>query len=274
MTDPFRERFADALAVLERRAPFRPDILFVLGSGLADVFDDREPAAVFSPDDLPDFPRSGVAGHRGDLAFVEAEGRRAMIARGRTHLYEGRSVVESLATVWLAWKLGARAVAIGNAAGGVSPDYRPGDLMLASSFNAWFLKHKMRDAVRGTSERATESAECPSPRLNRLLREAALDAGVRLEEGVYFYTSGPSYETPAEVRMIRRLGGDAVGMSSAHEALFAARKGMEVASISVIANKAAGLSASPLSHTEVTTVAAEAGVRFANVVDGFLRRFR
>ncbi|MBD3409958.1 MAG: purine-nucleoside phosphorylase, partial [Ignavibacteriales bacterium] len=187
MIDPFRERFAEALAVLERRAPFPPDLLLVLGSGLAAAFDDYEPEAVFTPDDLPGFPRSGVAGHRGDVAFFEAEGRRVMLARGRTHLYEGRSVVESLATVWLARRLGARTALIGNAAGGVSPNLKAGDLMLASSFNAWLVKRRLREAIRGTDERATQGAECPSPRLNDLLRESAIDAGVRLEEGVYFY---------------------------------------------------------------------------------------
>jgi purine-nucleoside phosphorylase len=143
-----------------------------------------------------------------------------------------------------------------NAAGGVNPDLTPGDLMLNTSFNSVFIKKELTELLGHASiEKRNEYLDFPSDSLNRIIRKAAVQENISLKEGVYWYGKGPSYETPAEIRMVSKLGGDAVGMSTAHEAVYASSLEMKVASISCITNYAAGISSEKLSHDEVTATA-------------------
>jgi purine-nucleoside phosphorylase len=230
----------DDLAKFCRNLP--PQVAIVLGSGLNDVAD-RWPV-IFSVafTDIPDLPKTGVVGHKGQLSLHGLHGRRLLIFQGRVHFYEGHSVDAVTRPIQVARELGVRQLLLTNAAGGIGPMQIPGSLMLLQGHincqrNSWWPN--------------VEIVRIYSTRLQELLRVAAISAKVRLREGIYAGVTGPNYETPAEVRALRTIGADAVGMSTVHEAEAAHQWGLEVAAISCVANWAAGLSQQPLTHHDV-----------------------
>ena len=169
--------------------------------------------------------------------------------------------------VFISYKLGCKRIFITNAAGGVNTNFQPGDLMLIKSFNTIFIKKEITQLIKIASEKGKENlSDFTSGKFNSIIKNAALKEGIELKEGVYWYNKGPAYETPAEIQMVSGFGGDAVGMSSAHEAVFAAFLGMQVSSVSLITNLAAGLSPRKLSHKEVTETANLAKSKFERLV--------
>lgn len=237
---------------LRRRLPELPETAVVLGSGLGGAALGR-PRATIPYRSIPGFPRPSVAGHAGELSLVG----RAAVLRGRVHFYEGGTLEEVARPVRALALLGVRTLVLTNAAGGIAPGLRPGDLMLIADH----LNLMGANPLRGGA-RFTDLTEVYDAGLRR--RAKALDG--RLREGVYAAVAGPSYETPAEVRMLRRLGADAVGMSTVPEAIAARAAGLRVLGISVIANRAAGLSRGGISHEEVLRVTAAAGERLAGLL--------
>lgn len=248
-----------------------PDIAMVLGSGLGYFAEKVKIISSFSTAAMPGYPPSTITGHEGKIHFAEYEGKKLLLFQGRIHPYEGYKIEECTLPVWISYKLGCRNIFLTNAAGGINFNFKPGDLMLILSFAGSAIKKELTSLI-GLADPVSRNGmlDFPSKKLNNLLKQAALEEKIELKEGVYWYTKGPSYETPAEIRMMRTFGGDAVGMSTSHEALFASYMGMNVASISCISNYASGISQTKLSHKEVTETANKVSEKFENLVKRFI----
>lgn len=249
-------KYSGIVSQIKKTIPFEPEICVVLGSGLGDFADKVETKYSISTSSIEGYPKSTVQGHQGFLHFAEYSGKKLLIVQGRIHFYEGYHLSECVLPIHVASKLNCSKVILTNAAGGVNHQFKPGDLMLASSFNSINIKKEITDLIGLTTlNQKINFIDFPSERINSVIRDAALHENIALKEGVYWITKGPSYETCAEVQMIKKFGGDAVGMSTVHEAIYASVVGMQTASISCITNFAAGLSSQKLSHNEVMETA-------------------
>ncbi|MFN2433395.1 MAG: purine-nucleoside phosphorylase [Gemmatimonadota bacterium] len=262
-----------ALAWIRARTSFVPEVGLVLGSGLGQLADAVVPELGAAYAELPGFPRATAPGHAGRLVLGTLEGRRVCVFRGRFHLYEGYLPREATAPIRLLDELGAGVLVVTNAAGIVNPRFRPGTLMLLDDqINLLWsspLVGRSPDEVRDPFPDMSRPFD---PELRELVRDAALALGVPLVEGVYAAVSGPSYETPAEVRFLRRFGADAVGMSTVPEVLVARERGLRVLGLSCLTNLAAGLSPGPLTHEEVLEAGARAAPRLEALIRRLLRR--
>ena len=239
-------------AYLRDIVPEPPEIAIVLGSALGPFADSIENPVVVNYCDIPNFLVSTVASHAGRLIFGTVAGKRVVCMSGRFHYYEGYDFEQLSIPVRVLKGLGVRALILTNAAGAVNPDYRPGDLMVISDH----IKLMGASPMRGPNDEAIgprffDVSRMYSPELRAIALEEAADSGLRVHEGVYFFMPGPQFETPAEIRAIRLLGGDAVGMSTVTEALTAAHCGLPVLGISFLTNYAAGVSDQPISDDEV-----------------------
>lgn len=249
-------KYKNLLKEIEKQTPFIPDLAIILGSGLGNFADRVEVSRTISTSTLTDYPKSTIPGHEGKIHFSKIAGKKVILFQGRIHLYEGYSIYQCILPVFISDKLGCRKIILTNAAGGMNPLFRPGDLMLTTSFNGIVLKKELTELIGISSEQGKKNFYyMPSLILNEKVRKAAEIEKIDLKDGVYWYTKGPSYETPAEIRYMSKFGGDAVGMSTIHEAVFAGYLGMETVSISCITNYAAGLTEKKLSHSEVTETA-------------------
>jgi purine-nucleoside phosphorylase len=241
----------EALAVIRKRTTLVPKTALVLGSGLGVLAEGVAWDRSIPTEEIPGLPRSTVAGHSGRLLFGRWSGRSVVVAQGRSHLYEGYTAEEVTRLVRLFAGLGAKALVLTNAAGGISPRMAPGTLMLVEDqVNLQWRAPGAGGAApnpRGLFSRPTYS-----PDLLAKAARAAVNAGVRTERGVLGVTLGPSYETRAEILMLERMGADAVCMSTAAEVAAANEIGLPVACVSCITNWAAGKSPAPLRHEEVT----------------------
>lgn len=247
------------------------DAAVVLGSGLSDYAASVEGAIEMPYGDIPHFLSPAVSGHAGALYSIEVVGGRVLAFAGRVHTYEGWDMSDVVFGARVAAASGCSAVLLTNAAGGLGDGFEPGDLVAIRDH----LNLTGRNPLVGPNDermgpRFPDMSEVYSVRLRGLLGHAFAAAGVPYKEGVYAWFLGPSYETPAEVQMAKRMGADLVGMSTVPEAIALRHMGVEVAGISLVTNLAAGVSPTPLSHTEVTATAAEARQRFTAVLDSFL----
>ena len=247
-----------------------PDAALILGSGLGGLADQIEESVRIPFSAIPGFPQATVAGHAGALVAGRLDGRRVVALAGRFHLYEGHPPQLAAYPVRIVHALGAPLLVVSNAAGGLRRSFRPGDLMLISDHIDLMWRNPLTGPAEPGDERSPDMSDAYDAALRQLVRRQALELGVALHEGVYLGLLGPSYETPAEVRMLERLGADAVGMSTIPEVTVARALGMRVVGISCITNMACGLTMSPPSHDEVLAVAAAVGERFARLVRGVL----
>ncbi len=247
------------------------EVAVVLGSGLSDYAatlpDRRE--VVYS--EIPGFPVPAVAGHAGTAVSAAFPAGNALVLAGRVHLYEGWSPAEIVFGVRAAVLAGCRTVILTNAAGGAGSNLEPGDLVVITDH----ISLTGRTPLLGPNDdrlgpRFPDMSEVYSRRLRALAHDVAARAQVALKEGVYTWFTGPAYETPAEVEMARRVGGDLVGMSTVPEAIAARHMGAEVLGLSLVTNLAAGISPTPLSHDDVKEAAAAASGRVTAVLDGLL----
>jgi len=268
VTDPARA----AQAVAQRLGARRPAVAIVLGSGLGFLADEvRDPLRIRYAD-IPGFPEPGVAGHKGELVAGLLEKVPVLVQAGRFHLYEGHDAATAALPVRVFARLGVKTLIVTNAAGGIRPTFGSGTLMLiADHINLMFRNPLVGPVLKG-EERFPDMSDPYDRELRTLAREAAREAHVALEEGVYVALLGPSYETPAEVRMLARLGADAVGMSTVPEVIAARALGIRCLGFSIVTNPASGLTAQPLSHQEVLAASAAAGTGLVTVVKGVLRR--
>ncbi len=262
-----------AAAISAKTGRAQHDAAIVLGSGLSD-YAVSLPGAVEVPySELPHFPVPGVAGHAGSLFSAELDGTSILAFAGRVHTYEGWEMSDVVFGVRTAVASGAGTVVLTNAAGGVGDGLGPGDLVLLRDH----LNLTGRSPLVGPNDerlgtRFPDMSEAYSADLRTLARRAAAEVGVDLTEGVYAWFLGPTYETPAEVEMARRMGADLVGMSTVPEAIALRHMGARVLGISLVTNLAAGISPTPLSHDEVKETAALARDRFTRLLDAILPR--
>lgn len=268
-------RLSYALAWVRGKTDLAPVAGLVLGSGLGDFVDRLERGVSIPYEEIPSFPVSRVPGHVGRLVIgelVTPEGTVAVAAmQGRVHGYEGWSGEDVAFGARVLCALGVKLLLVTNAAGGVNPTYAPGDLVrIVDHLNLSGVNPLVGANDERLGPRFPDLSEAYDARLGALLEDAAARAGVTLRRGVYACMPGPSYETPAEIRMLRLLGADLVGMSTVPEVIAARHMGVPVAGLSVVTNFAAGLSRRPLSHEEVAETAGRVRDRLAAVVEGFL----
>ncbi len=261
---------AAARALRERIGGSVPALGLVLGSGLGDIADVITKATVVPYAELPGFPSIGVEGHSGRLIAGELEGKLVIALAGRFHLYEGHSPDVAALPVRILNALGVRSLLLSNAAGGIRRTLRSGDLMLIEDHIDLMWRHPLPGAVRPDELRFPDVSAPYDRELLALLRRAALESDLPVIEGVYCGVLGPSYETPAEVRMLERIGADAVGMSTVPEAIVARALGMRVAGVSCVTNPAAGLALAPVSHDDVLETARRVRKRFETLVRRFI----
>lgn len=261
-----------ALTLLKERAPFVPELAIVLGSGLGALADCAEAkAGVAIPFTDLGFPPQTVQGHGGKMIFCELEGHRVVLQAGRFHFYEGNPMSLCTAPMRIYGSLGVKAVVHTNAAGAVNPAYAVGQLMVLSDHINFMGTNPLIGPNVEPGARFQDMTAAYDPELRRQLRVAAQGLGQTLQEGVYLAVTGPSYETPAEIRAFRALGADAVGMSTVPEAIVARHAGLKVAGISCLCNMAAGMLPQPLTHAEVLEAGAASGQAFQALIRAFVR---
>ncbi|MCC8081552.1 MAG: purine-nucleoside phosphorylase [Lachnospiraceae bacterium] len=237
---------------VRERIDFRPEIALILGSGLGDYADGVQIEAVLDYQDIEGFPVSTVQGHRGRFLFGFVQNVPVVIMQGRVHYYEGYSMSDVVLPVRLMGMLGAKILFLTNAAGGIQDGMQAGDLMLITDQISDFVPSPLIGPNPGElGVRFPDMSRIYREDLQDAVRRAAARLDISLKEGVYIQLTGPNYESPAEIRMCRTLGADAVGMSTACEAIAANHMGMRVCGISCISNLAAGISEKPLTHAEV-----------------------
>ena len=271
LPDTLYDRVHAAAQAVRGRSDFMPKVGLILGSGLGGYADGFSKSIVIPYGDIPHFPVSHVQGHKGRLVLGERAGACCVAMQGRVHMYEGHpaSLVSFPARVMVA--LGARILIITNAAGGLNPAWKPGTLMLIRDHIDMLRDH----ALRGPNDdrlgpRFPDMTTAYAPELRKLAKRAAASANVNLEEGVYVAMPGPTYETPAEVKMLQTMGADATGMSTVPEVCVARHMGARVIGISCITNQAAGITGNPLSHEEVTETANRVRSEFEALLDSIL----
>jgi purine-nucleoside phosphorylase len=257
----------DELTVQVRSAP--PEVAIVLGSGLSGVADGCETSCRVPFSDVPELAAPSVPGHRGFLQLGSWAGRRVLVFEGRLHRYEGHSWEAVTAPVRIAHSLGARVLLLTNAAGGIHDALVPGSLMAVRDQIEWTWPYCWRRP--GLGEMGSNRPSPYSPRLLRLLGQAAEARGITLNTGVYAAVTGPCYETPAEIRALWVWGADAVGMSTAREIQTGHDLGMECAAVCCITNRAAGLASAPINHEEVLHTAAAQSERVTRLLEAFLQ---
>jgi len=247
------------------------DVALVLGSGLGRYSEGLGNAVSIPYADIPNMPTAAVAGHAGNLVVGDGGGRRVAAMQGRAHLYEGWSPQEVVFGVRLMAQLGAHTLIVTNAAGGIAPQLSPGDLMaITDQLNLTGTSSLLGPNDERLGPRFIDMTDAYDPGLIDTASKVARRLGFELRRGVYAGLLGPAYETPAEVRMLRTLGADAVGMSTVLEVLAARHLGMRVLGISCISNLAAGISDRPLSHEEVRETASRVETRFESLLSGIL----
>lgn len=273
-----RSQVEEAAEMIRRHTKQRPQIGLILGSGLARLADDIEDGDTIAVEDIPHWPVSTVAGHSGHLVVGSLQGKRVIALRGRVHFYEGYSIQRITFPVHVMHRLGIETLIVTNAAGGMNPQYGPGDLMLIRN-------HINMPGLAGNNPLRGPNDEAIGPRfpdmtapydtdLRELAHEVANEAGLSLHEGVYVYVAGPSFETPAELHFLRMVGGDAVGMSTVPSVIVARHAGIRVLGISTITNMALPNPAPDTQHDheEVLEAGESAVPRLARVVRGVVAK--
>jgi purine-nucleoside phosphorylase len=252
---------------VREKTAFVPQIALVLGSGLGDCADGIDVETVIDYHDIKGFPVSTVAGHKGRFVFGYVKGVPVVIMQGRVHYYEGYAMTDVVLPIRLMGMLGAKVLFLTNASGGVQDGMQAGDLMLIKGQIASFVPSPLIGPnVEELGTRFPDMSDMYPECLRSVIRDTAKRLGIPLKEGVYVQFTGPNYESPEEVQMSKILGGDAVGMSTACEAIAARHMGMQVCGISCISNLAAGLSDTPLSHAEIQQTADRVAPLFQQLV--------
>lgn len=263
----------EAAAYIRGQYGTAPEIGLILGSGLGVIADLVEQATVIHYQDIPHFPVSTVEGHAGELLLGTIHGKHVLLMKGRFHLYEGYGVETVSFPVRVMKELGVKTLIVTNAAGGVNTSYEVGDLMLIKDhINFTFSNPLIGPNVNELGVRFPDMSEAYSKRLRKTAQEVASEQGIKLQEGVYIGLLGPSYETPAEIRMVRTLGADAVGMSTVAEVTVARHAGIEVLGFSCISNMAAGILDQPLSHVEVMETTERVKPKFLQLILGIVAK--
>ena len=266
------EKLQKSLASIRKVTDFKPEIGITLGSGLGGLTEKIDKACEISYKDIEGFPVSTVSGHEGKFIFGTLSGKRVVVMSGRVHFYEGYRMEEVVTPVRIMGLLGAKTVLLTNAAGGINLDFKPGDLMMITDHISLFVQNPLLGQnADELGPRFPDMSTVYDRRLQEKIRQAAAATGFDIKEGVYVQLTGPSYETPAEIRMLRKIGADAAGMSTVVEAIAANHMGLRVAGISCITNMAAGILDQPLNHEEVKATADMVKEKFEELVMEFIK---
>lgn len=262
-----------AAKVIRKQMTSQPDIGLILGSGLGVLADEIESRVTIPYTDIPGFPESTVEGHAGQMVIGELEGKTVLAMQGRFHYYEGYGLDEVTFPVRVMKQLNIDKLLVTNAAGGVNPDFEAGDLMIITDH----INNAGANPLIGPNDselgvRFPDMSTAYDPDYQELMEKVAQELGITLQKGVYVWNSGPNYETPAEIRMLQTVGGDAVGMSTVPEVIVAQHSGMKVLGLSCISNMAAGILDQPLSHEEVIETTEKAREDFLKLVKGIIHR--
>ena len=262
------KRIERCLEAVRAKTDFVPEIALVLGSGLGGYADGIKQVAAVDYSDIADFPISTVMGHRGRFVFGYVEDVPVVVMQGRVHYYEGYKMEDVVLPTRLMKLMGAKVLFLTNAAGGINFSFEAGDLMLINDHICMAPSPLIGENLEELGPRFPDMSEVYNKKLRNIVKHTARKLDIALREGVYIQLTGPSYETPAEIRMARTMGADAVGMSTGCEAIAANHAGMKVVGISCISNLAAGVSNKPLSHAEVQETADRTAPLFRKLVTG------
>ncbi|MGL5692543.1 MAG: purine-nucleoside phosphorylase [Peptostreptococcaceae bacterium] len=267
------DKVQESVSFINEKISVKPQIGLILGSGLGVLADEIENPVKIKYNEIPNFPVSTVEGHAGCLVIGNLEGKTVIAMQGRFHYYEGYSQQEITFPVRVMKDLGVETVVVTNAAGGANKSFKPGDLMIIKDH----INLSGSNPLMGPNEnkfgpRFPDMSTAYQAKYVSLVKECAKDLDMEVQEGVYAFFSGPTYETPAEVRMAQILGADAVGMSTAPEVIVASHCGMEVVGISCITNMAAGILDQPLDHEEVIETTQKVKSEFLSLVKAVVNR--
>lgn len=265
------KKLRTCLESVRARTDFQPEIALILGSGLGDYADEIDIEQTLDYTEIEGFPTSTVAGHKGRFVFGRVQGVLVVIMQGRVHYYEGYPMSDVVLPTRLMGLMGAKKLILTNAAGGINPGFQPGCFMLLTDHITTGVPSPLIGPnLDELGPRFPDMSEVYSRRMRSAVKAAAAELNIPLHEGVYVQLTGPAYETPAEIRMCRAWGGDAVGMSTACEALAAKHMGLEICGISCITNLAAGMSDQPLDHKEVQETADRVAVQFKQLITAII----
>ncbi|MEF9840558.1 MAG: purine-nucleoside phosphorylase [Lachnospiraceae bacterium] len=256
---------------LQEQVYFKPKVALVLGTGLGHYADEIQIESTLAYADIEGFPISTVIGHKGRFVFGYVKGVPVVIMQGRVHYYEGYSMSDVVLPIRLMGMMGAEKLILTNAAGGVNYEYEPGDFMLIKDHISQFVPSPLIGPnLDLLGVRFPDMGNVYNKKLRTKIKESACSLNISLREGVYVQLSGPNYETPSEIKMCRILGGDAVGMSTACEAMAANHMGIQVCGISCITNLACGMSEKELNHNEVQETATRVEAQFKQLITGIV----
>lgn len=259
---------------IKERIPFQPRVALVLGSGLGNYADSMDVRGEIGYDEIQDFPVSTVPGHEGKFIFGYVKDVPVVCMKGRVHYYEGYPITDVVLPARLMKLMGAEILFLTNASGGINPSFTAGSFMLIQDHISCFAPNPLIGAnIEEFGCRFPDMSKVYDPQLQEVIRAKAEECNIPLKEGIYVQLTGPSFESPAEIRMLRTLGADAVGMSTVVEAIAANHMGMKICGISCISNLAAGMTANPLSHKEVQEAADLAAHDFKKLVTEVVRQF-
>ena len=266
------EKLLNCSNAVKSKVKFQPEVALILGSGLGDYAKEMQVEESIEYSEIEGFPVSTVAGHQGRFLFGYVEGAPVVAMQGRVHFYEGYQMSDVVLPIRLMGLLGAKTVILTNAAGGVNFNFQPGDLMMITDQITTAVPSPLIGAnLDELGPRFPDMSEVYDKGLREIIKQAARNVKVSIQSGVYMQFTGPSYETPAEIRMCRALGADAAGMSTACEAMAARHMGLKVCGISCITNMAAGMSNQPLNHKEVQETADRVAKEFKALVTETIR---
>lgn len=269
----YENKLLSSLKYVRKKTNFKPEIALILGSGLGDFANNIKVIKTIDYSEIKGFPVSTVKGHKGRFVFGYIDSVAVVCMQGRIHYYEGYDMEDVVLPIRLMKLMGAKTLVLTNAAGGINTDFKAGDLMLITDHISSFVPSSLRGEnldLLGT--RFPDMSNVYDKELQNIIISVAKEQGIDLKKGVYLQTSGPNFETPAEIKMFGSLGASAVGMSTACEAMAAVHSGMRVAGISLITNMAAGINSEPLSHQEVTQTANKASEKFTKLLLDSLKK--
>lgn len=274
LMNPVYEKLLNCVASVRAKTDFVPKVAIVLGSGLGDYADSIKVECEVDYSDIEGFPVSTVVGHAGKFIFGYVDDVPVVCMKGRVHFYEGYPISDVVLPTRLMKMLGAEILFLTNASGGVNPSYSAGDFMLITDHIAtWAPNPLIGPNIDELGLRFPDMSHIYDEDLQAIISDVAASEGIKLQKGIYAYLTGPSFESPAEIRMFGKLGIDAVGMSTVVEAIAANHMGMKICGISCVCNLAAGLSANPLTHEEVQEAAAEAAPKFKTLLTESVKKF-
>lgn len=275
MSNAIYEKLEKCVKAVREKTDFVPDVALVLGSGLGNYADNIKIETEISYSDIPGFPVSTVPGHAGKFIFGYVGDVKVVCMKGRVHFYEGYDVTDAVLPARLMKMLGAKILFLTNAAGGLGDGFKAGDLMLITDHISIFAPNPLIGPnVDELGPRFADMSEVYDKDLQEVIRKAAASEGIDLKEGVYCQLTGPSFESPAEIRLLGKLGVSAVGMSTVIEAIAANHMGMRICGVSCISNLAAGISAQPLCHEEVQEAADKVAPLFTKLVTESIKGFK